>query len=241
MIKHKQTEYEKMLNFNVVLSWVHSLRYREAIKVLKKIGNKKIRVLEIGCAHAQLFEVLNKQLDIEYYAIEPNNAFYHEALKRYGNEPNFYIINRNAAEQDCYKSFPKPDVVICLETLEHVQQEEVEKILSAIAASGAALFVCSVPVEVGPAVLLKNLASFFFRYHRHKHYTWQETFWASIYRLDKLPPHNGQHKSFDWRALVSRIRETMLMTDVKYLPLKILSAALANSIFITAVIGTRER
>lgn len=240
MSNFEQIPYEKMLNYNRVLSWVHSLRYRETINVLKKFGKRRIKVLEIGCAHAQLFEVLNKQFDIEYYAIEQDNTFYHEALKRYGDESNFYILNRNAAEQDCYECIPNPDVVICLETLEHVRNGEVERILSAVSASGASLFLCSVPVEVGPAVFCKNLASFFFRYHRHRAYSWRETFWASVYRLDKLPPHEEQHKGFDWRHLLKLIRAKMLTIDVKYLPFQLLTSLFANSIFITAIVPNHK-
>lgn len=237
MTKHNLTTYEKILNFNKVLSWVHSLRFRETVNILKTFGKRKIRILEIGCAHAQLFEVLNKQFDIDYYAIEQDSGFYEEALKRYGHEPNFHIINRDAADPACYQLFPKPDVVVCLETLEHVEQGDVGKIIAAISTSGAAIFLCSVPVEIGPAVIYKNLASFFFRYHRHKDYSWRETFWAAMYRLDKLPPHNRQHKGFDWRQLVKQIKEKMLMTNIKCLPFKILTSPFANTIYITAVIA----
>lgn len=230
----EQIPYEKMLNFNRVLSWVHSLRYRETINILKPFGKKKITILEIGCAHAPLFGVLNKQFEIDYYGIEQDHGFYLEAVKRYENYSNFHILNRNAAEQDCYQSLPKPDVVICLETLEHVKQDEVAKILAGVSSTKASMFLCSVPVEVGPAVFFKNLASYLFGYHRHKDYTWKETWWASLYRLDKLPPHTGQHKGFDWRTLISQIRGTMQKTKVQCLPFKLLPTAFANSIFITA-------
>ncbi|MBV9576485.1 MAG: class I SAM-dependent methyltransferase [Gammaproteobacteria bacterium] len=232
---YKKTDYEKMLTFNSVLSWVHSLRYRETVKILKRsFGKKRITVWEVGCAHAQLFETLSAYFEIDYYAIERDANFCQEAFNRYGSHPNFHIINGSGADPVCYKNFPDPDVIVSLETFEHMPNQEVLKTLDIIAKSTPTLFLCSVPVEIGPAVLFKNLASFFFRYHRHRAYSWKETLWAAAYRLDKLPPHACQHKGFDWRILLSQIKEKMPVVCAKTLPFNILPAAISNSIFMVA-------
>lgn len=48
------------------------------------------------------------------------------------------------------------------------------------------------PVEIGPAVWFKKIASMVTGYMRHTEYTWIETFWAGLGKLDKLPTHKAQ-------------------------------------------------
>ncbi len=236
MKEESRLNYEKQQNFNALLTWIHSLRYKAILNFFKKLPiiDRPIRVLEIGCAHAKLFEVLNQQFNIDYSAIELNTPFYEEARKRYGHFPNFSVINASASDSSSYQHFPKPDIVIALETLEHIPEKEVVRIIEHIAALSPEHFVCSVPVEVGPAIWFKNLTSFLVGYHRHKTYTWRETFWAGLYQLDKLPPHGTCHKGFDWRWLAATIRQNMQITRTLKFPFNFLPGGLANSVFISA-------
>ncbi len=243
--------YEKQLNFNKILSWIHSLRYKETTKLLKKsyehqnnkwdctiTGSsslpKTIKILEIGCANAKLFEVFNNIFNIDYYAIEINKLFYNESLAEFGHLPNFHIIHGSGSDPECYKNLPEINVIISLETLEHMPKSEVVKLLEIVSNIPCALFSCSVPIEVGFSVLIKNLLSSMFGYHRKKQYSWKETFWATIYRLDKLPPHDGMHKGFDYRWLINEINKKMPSPKVKTLPFNFLPEFLSNSVFIIA-------
>jgi hypothetical protein len=94
------------------------------------------------------------------------------------------------------------DVICAMETLEHIPRAEVTVLLDKIAARRPRpMFIASVPVETGPSIWLKNIGSAICGYSRHHEYSWSETFWAGLYRLDKLPPHGTSHKGFDWRWL----------------------------------------
>lgn len=231
-----QNAYEQALNHNKFLSWVHSLRYKKILQVFAKLAteitDRPIRVLEIGAAHAPLFAALNQRFNIEYGAIESYPPFVEEARAKYGHLPNFSIVLSSAVAASAYQ-FAKPDIVVSLETLEHIPANEVEIILEHIAKLSPPLFVCSVPVEVGPAVWFKNMTSWLLRYTRHQHYTWRETLWAGLYRLDKLPPHTIAHKGFDWRRLTAAIRQQMQIQNIETMPFKFMPAALSNSLFIT--------
>mgnify|MGYP004181272689 CR=1 FL=1 len=59
----------------------------------------------------------------------------------------------------------------------------------------------NVPNEIGPAVLIKNIGSFLMGYLRYKEYSFMETIYASLYKIDKFKPHYDGHKGFDWRVL----------------------------------------
>jgi hypothetical protein len=128
----------------------------------------------------------------------------------------------------------RADVLVALETLEHIPEHDVVRIIEAAAAMRPTLFVCSVPVEIGPAIWLKNVGSLVMGYTRHKEYLWRETFWAGLYQLDKMPPHSTGHKGFDWRWLAQTIRHNMKVTEIRKLPARMLPAAVAFSVLLVA-------
>jgi hypothetical protein len=231
-----ETEYEKNQHFNRLVAWLHTIRYTHVLALFGKLSSdsagKTIRVIEIGCAHAKLFSILNARFKIDYTGIEVDKNSVEAARSRYIGYPNFQIIH-DAAE-NALGLLERADVLVALETLEHIPEHEVVRITEAIAAAKPDFFVCSVPVEIGPAVWLKNVGSLVTGYMRHKEYAWAETFWAGLYQLDKLPPHGVGHKGFDWRWLAQTIRHNMQIRTIRYFPFAFLPAALAFSVFMVA-------
>jgi len=232
----QETQYEKDQRFNWLVFWLHSFRYRAALSVLAPIARhkagRKLRVVEIGCAHARLYSVLDGSFDIDYTGIEIDPLFVQTARFRHGGKPNFMLIHESATT--ALSRIENPDVIFALETLEHIPEPEVVRIVETIAALRPQLFVCSVPIEIGPAVWLKNIGSFLTGYMRHREYSWRETFWAGLYRLDKLPPHTITHKGFDWRWLAQVIRRHMRVVEIRKFPLGFLPAAFAFTAFLVA-------
>jgi hypothetical protein len=232
----KETEYERNQRFNFLVSWLHSLRYRNILALFKafarETGDKPINVVDIGCAHAKLFSVLNEQFAIDYIGIEIRLDFVETARSRYAHMPNFRVIHDSAA--NALANLKPVDIVVGLETFEHIPEHDVVRIVEAVAAAKPKLFVCSVPVEIGPAIWLKNVGSLVTGYMRHKEYRWPETFWAGLYQLDKLPPHGTGHKGFDWRWLAQTIRHNMKIRETRKFPFSMLPAAVAFSVFMVA-------
>lgn len=235
--KFDETPYEKNQRFNPVVSWLHSFRYKKVFAAFSEVAQKnigkKINVVEIGCAHAKLFSVLNGPFDIDYTGIEVDPVSVEAARARYAQYPNFKLIQESANTAVSYMK--GADIIVALETLEHIPEHDVVRIIEAIANAQPKLFMCSVPVEVGPAVWLKNIGSVITGYMRHTEYCWTETFWAGLYQLDKLPPHETRHKGFDWRWLAQTIRHNMRIIEIRRFPLGFLPAAFAFSVFIVAV------
>jgi Methyltransferase domain len=229
-------EYENNQNFNPLVAWLHSLRYKNILAqvnaLVQKNKGRQIKVVEIGCAHAKLYSILNNLFDIDYTGIEIDPISLDIARSRYAINPNFRVINDSAENALAY--LKNVDIVVALETLEHIPEHVVVRIVEAIAVSKPSLFVCSVPVEVGPAIWLKNVGSLLAGYMRHKEYLWVETFWAGLYQLDRLPPHGTRHKGFDWRWLAQTIRHNMKITKIRKLPIMFLPAPFAFSVFIVA-------
>ncbi len=234
--KRNETEYEKNQRFNVLVSWLHSYRYKNILKVFEELlvsnNGNPIRVVEIGCAHAKLYSLLNDKFKIDYIGIEPNAVFVKAAEERYQSQPNFKIIH-DAAEKQLNK-IADVDIVVALETFEHIPEHIVVRIVEEIAKIQPKLFVCSVPVEIGPAIWFKNLGSLATGYMRHTEYTWKETFWAGLGKLDKLPPHGTGHKGFDWRWLAQTIRHNMRIVETRKFPFGFLPTGLSTSVFFIA-------
>jgi hypothetical protein len=195
-------------------------------------GGKSINVVDIGCAHAKLFSVLNERFDIDYTGIEIDPGFVEAARSRYAHNSNFRVIHESAAT--ALVTLKRPDIIVALETFEHIPEHDVVRIIEAVSAAKPRLFVCSVPVEIGPAIWLKNVGSLLTGYMRHKEYQWSETFWAGLYQLDKLPPHGTGHKGFDWRWLAQTIRHNMKIKETRRFPFRMLPAAVAFSVFMIA-------
>jgi hypothetical protein len=136
--------------------------------------------------------------------------------------------------KNAFSDFEHADIIVALETFEHVPEHDAVRIIEAIAAAKPKIFVCSVPVEIGPAIWLKNVGSFITGYMRHREYRWSETFWAGLYQLDKLPAHGVGHKGFDWRWLAQTIRHNMKIKEIRRFPFNMLPAAVAFSVFMVA-------
>jgi len=224
-------QYEKNQSRNPINTWLHSFRFRHVLDVVDSLGPGPLRVVEIGSAHGKLFEVLNERCSIDYTGIELDPLLTKIATDRHGHHTNFRAIAASAVAG--VATVDQADVVIALETLEHIPGSECVRTVEAIARLKPKRFICSVPVEIGPAIWCKNIGSLVSGYSRHTEYTWRETFWAGLYQLDRLPPHGNGHKGFDWRWLAQTIRHNMRIREIRRFPFG-LPAALSTSVFIVA-------
>jgi SAM-dependent methyltransferase len=234
----KVHHYEKVQEFNALVGWLHSIRYRAIIELFEKlsseISERPIRVLEIGCAHAKLYRVLSERFDIDYVGVDVVASFTALAQERYGHHSNFRVVTGSAADPAVLATQQSPHVIVALETLEHIPEHVVVRIIENIAKQRPLRFVCSVPVEVGPIVWVKNVGSALMGYSRHKEYRWRETFWAGLDRLDHLPPHGTGHKGFDWRWLAQTIRHNVQTIEIRTFPFGLLPAGLSTSVFVVS-------
>jgi hypothetical protein len=234
-----ETAYERTQRHNALTRWLHSIRYRRMVELVGRLSvempDRPVRIVEIGCAVSKLYEALDQRFDIEYVGIEIDPEFCRIARERHGHRPNFRILNRSATEESIYAELGTPDILAALETLEHIPEHDVVRIVEHIGRLAPRYFVASVPVEVGPAIWIKNVGSFLVGYARAKGRPWSQVFWAGLYQLDRLPPHGTGHAGFDWRWLAHTIRHNMRIKQVLKSPLSFLPPAVAFSVMFVAV------
>lgn len=221
--------YEDRQNHNAITRWLHSFRYQHAIRVVTDLHHRlgrPVRIVDVGCCMGKLFDVLHFRVPIQYRGIELDKDFADVAHKRHFRYKNFSIAHGSALTE--LEKCDSPDIVMALETLEHIPEADVVRLIEQVARLRVPLF-ATVPVEIGPAIWLKNVGSLVCGYLRHKEYTWAETLWAGLYQLDRLPPHGTLHKGFDWRWLAQTIRHNMRV-KTHHFPLSFMPAAVSSSV-----------
>ena len=231
-MKISETPYEKAQNLNHITSFLHSTRYKNLNKLAGSLRPKygeKLRVLDIGCGPAKNFSVLNSlRDDIDYIGIEIREDFSSVAEERYSRHENFKIVCDDIQNQFALiKDF---DLIIGMESFEHIPESLVVRIIECIGSSEFQYLYITIPNEVGPAILLKNTGSFLMGYSRYKEYTWKETFYASIYELDKVARHTIGHKGFDWRWLAQTLRQNVSIKKITTSPYQIIPKFISPSI-----------
>ncbi len=239
-VRHdNETAYEKKLKSKAIVRWLHSFRYKHLISIMEGLveasGGRPVRIVEVGCAHAKLFDLLDPLFPIEYTGIELDGEFARVAEKRHGSRSNFAVVND--AAQSVLRDLDRPDLVVALETMEHIPERHVVRIVEAIADLRPSLFVCSVPVELGPIIWFKNVGSLLIRYKRRERFDWsalKQTFWAGLYQVNRLPLHDVGHTGFDWRWLGQTIRHNMRIREIRTLPLGFLPAGFATNVMFLA-------
>ena len=233
-----ETRYERNQRFNALTAWLHTFRYRNLLRLVaglaREIPDRPLRILEIGAAHGRLYEVLDERFRIEYAGVELSPEFVERALARHGDRSNFRMRLGSAADPAVYEGLDPPDLVCALETLEHIPERESFRIVEHLAPLRPRLFICSVPVEIGPSILIKNVGSLLIGYNRHRSYPWRDTFWASLYRFDHLPPHATGHRGFDWRWLAQTIRHFFRIREIRKNPFQWVPVCCALSVMFVA-------
>jgi SAM-dependent methyltransferase len=230
--------YEAAQNYSGLTSWLHGFRFRHLVRTAQRLATpgRPLNVLELGCAYGKAFSALDTALPVRYAGVDPHATFIAEARRLYGARENFRVVCEGAETFVAREgpSLGPLDLVFALETLEHIHAMEAVRLIERIAALRPRLFVASVPVEIGPAIVLKNLGSALTGYQRHREYALKETLWAGLYRLDKVAPHARGHKGFDWRWLAHTIHQAMPIVRIRRFPANWLPAALATSVYIEA-------
>jgi hypothetical protein len=223
--------YDELQQWNFITSWLHSFRYKHVIDALAHLG-RPFSLIDVGCAYGKLFGVLDPRYAIEYIGIEPPGHFANVARERHGHRPNFRVIDAYAPEG---LEGLSADVIVALETLEHIPAPQCVRVVEQIATMRPKLFIASVPVEVGPAIWAKNVGSALCRYSRHREYTWGETWFAGLGIMDRVRVHDTGHRGFDWRWLAQTIRHHFHIVEMRRFPLPFMPVSCSSTVFMVCV------
>lgn len=223
--------------YNAITRYVHEARYRKVLNYLRSLQQSLGRppvVMDIGCGAGRIYDLLKGYMDLSYTGIELNTVRVDEGNARLKDDPNASIHEIDARDPKIF-DICEPDIIMALESFEHIPEASVVRIIENIAKNTTAQkMICSVPVEIGPAIWIKNIGSALIGYKRHTEYSWGETFWSGLYQLHKVPRHEDRHKGFDWRWLAQTIRHNMKITAIHTSPYDFVPAFLSPTIMFVA-------
>ena len=127
------------------------------------------------------------------------------------------------------------DLVTCLETLEHA--EDVSAVLDELvnlARPGGTILI-SVPVEVGPSVVVKQAGRWLAnRGHSYSYERYTAELWTAgaRWKVDALERQNlYSHKGFDFRELRKLVDERVAIARTAFSPMSFLGPALASTVY----------
>jgi SAM-dependent methyltransferase len=205
----QEHNYDKLQNFNFITRLLHRTRFRNLEKLIIRASIEKkgkLNIVDVGCGHAAAYKNIKQQgIDFDYVGVDLRRDFCDIANDRFSQFENFNIICDSIENQ--FEKFIDADVIIGLESFEHIPEPLVVRTIEAISKVSFMYLYITVPNEVGPAIFVKNIGSALMGYQRYKEYEWRETFFASIYELDKVRTHDTGHKGFDWRWLAQTLRQ----------------------------------
>ena len=228
--------YITLQNYNPITQYLHSIRYRHVKEFLSTVVSPQhpMNILEIGCGYGKSLEAIKqcKSFNLKrYLGIDIDSQFIEFCQKNHP-EAAYQFLNANICEY-AKNNIPLPFIptaVIALECFEHIEESEIPGLIQWIASLNCPLFI-SVPNEVGPAILLKNIGSYLMRYVRHQEYTWPETFSAAVYKLEQVEPHGTGHKGFDWHWLLAVINQKFKIFKVGTSPWNFIPRFVSPSIY----------
>jgi 2-polyprenyl-3-methyl-5-hydroxy-6-metoxy-1,4-benzoquinol methylase len=197
------------------------------------------RLIDYGCGDgtfvAMVHDEFRQTLGVD---VEPGQIA--ECRRRLGHLPGVHFETLG----ESHLAERQWDVVACMEVLEHCLEPERRRVIDALAmlAAPAAFIVISVPIEIGPSLLVKQCVRAFAGWRRLGDYEHRERYTgmeivraAAGARLSRVvlegQAANGTyryygHKGFDYRDLQAELSSRMRIVRRTFTPVRWLGPVL---------------
>ncbi|MBZ5514765.1 MAG: methyltransferase domain-containing protein [Acidobacteriia bacterium] len=165
---------------------------------------KGISVLEVGCHDGRALAYIPRRVR-RYVGLDAGwGGGLERARQRFAAEKSYSFI-QSTDPRDLASLAETFDIIICMETLEHLETPVVEQYLQAFAEKLDGFLLITVPNEKGIPFLVKAAGARIMGIDRIYPYTAGECFWAALGRLNRIP--RTEHKGFDYARLVALIEK----------------------------------
>jgi SAM-dependent methyltransferase len=205
----------------------HQSRFDAVLNLLGKASYD--RVLDYGCGDGWLLRTAYDRGMIRAgCGVDVNAEMIESCHRLFVDVPAFQFCT--PGELATYLAPESCDLLLCTETLEHVHSTvQVVEELVYYGRSGAHVVV-SVPIELGPSLLAKQLGRYLTDlrtgYYGYERYTLGELFKAAVlWDVESFPSSHTQtdcilrsHKGFDYRKLNRLLRERVVVERQVFSP-----------------------
>jgi len=185
---------------NLIRRFAHNARFEFSARLVADHCSRDGAVLDYGAGDGHFLDVLAER-----------------GFSAVGYDP-LPLIRRG----DVFSSLPERsfDCITCLETLEHVSEDKLREFFADVdkLLKPGGILIISVPVMIGPVVLLKALPSVLRGDDKAHGYTWAGLLGALVGKpLERQQdPELGiyYHMGFDHRPLRMRLKERFALSEI---------------------------
>ena len=226
---------KQLFSRNRILQWSHRSRYSMARRMVEPYAGGSL--LDYGCGDGTFLAMVH-DLFPRATGAEIDRARVEECQTRLRDFAGInFTLTSNLGRPEHDGAY---DVVLCTEVLEHCLDIAVEAALDDFSrtVSRTGTVIISVPVEIGPALAVKQLVRSIAAWQRLGDYEHREKycfadFWKMLMANERTqierPIYGGPtasnidfkyhgHKGFNWRTLESKIRRRFRIRKIHYSP-----------------------
>jgi SAM-dependent methyltransferase len=219
-----------------LVAWSHGRRFRVAQQLAQSHAGGKL--LDYGCGDGT-FLAMVADLFSEAVGADVDPKQTADCRARFGAVPGLSFVLTE--ELTAARHNLAYDVVVCMEVLEHCIADKRAEVLGDLhrLVAGDGTVIISVPIEIGPSLIGKQLVRTVAGWrglgdYRHREKFSCMEFWKMVlagaqtsierpvYRADFAPDRPNAfhgHKGFNWRALQARLRERFEIRQTLFSPL----------------------
>jgi 2-polyprenyl-3-methyl-5-hydroxy-6-metoxy-1,4-benzoquinol methylase len=219
-----------------IVAWSHGSRFRMGRRLAERFAGA--RLLDYGCGDGT-FLALVHDLFPEAVGVDLDPKQTADCVRRFASLPGLsFILTEDLADPDHNGSF---ELVFCMEVLEHCTDDVRHQILQDLRrlASADGTLIVSVPIELGPSLLGKQIIRTIAGWRRLGDYEYREKYsprelckmvfagartaiHRPVFRTELIPGKTTffhGHKGFNWRALQIEMEEFFRIQQVLFSPL----------------------
>jgi SAM-dependent methyltransferase len=237
---------DRLLNHG---TFVTRLAHRSRLNTLFGLLNDRTytRALDLGCADGWLLDQLARAGRVSSgLGIDADPAALDVARRRFEGRSGFDFVTPDQTEA---VGTGDADLLICTETLEHVDDAAGEIARLTRWGRSNARLIISVPIEVGPSLIVKQLGRFLANTagrYGYEPYDWSELASASL-RWDadsfdsshRHPTREGGkgHKGFDFRRVKQELERSCRIDKALFTPFPLLGSAFNSTAFYVCTVN----
>lgn len=214
----------------------HQSRFRQ---VIQAIGKQQYKcVLDYGCGDGWLLKALYEQGKIQGgFGVDISPHMLSCCENIFTDIQGFQFFQPDAMEHHIPPH--SCDLLLCTETLEHVDDAERAIAQMLPYCKSGAQVVISVPIEIGPSLLIKQMGRYFANLkgrYGYERYRLPELFSAAIlWDATRFPSSHLEnaslkgHKGFDYRKLEQIVAQKINLEQTQFSPFPVLSNILNST------------